>query len=159
VGSLTCTRSDALAGGASYPPITVSVDVAPDAPAEVLNVATISGGGDAVTDNNSANDATTIAPRNDSGGGGDGAVNADTDPPDTSIREPRLKGKKVTLRFSSDERGSTFECKLDKGKFKPCTSPQKYKKLDEGKHKFFALATDAAGNEEEKAAKAKFEVG
>ena len=65
----------------------------------------------------------------------------------------------MTLRFSSDEPGASFECKLDKGKFKSCTSPKKYKKLDDGKHKFFVLATDAAGNEEEKAAKAKFEVG
>jgi uncharacterized repeat protein (TIGR01451 family) len=54
----TCTRSDALAPGASYPDLTVTVDVAPDAPVPTLtNQATASGGGSpAVT----ANDPTTI---------------------------------------------------------------------------------------------------
>ena len=66
----------------------------------------------------------------------------------------------MTLRFTSDEQGSTFECKLDKGKYKPCESPKTYKtkKLDEGKHKFFVIATDAAGNAGV-AAKAKFAIG
>lgn len=43
VGTLTCTRSDVLAAGASYPPITVDVvyDTTP-----VSNTATVSGGGD-----------------------------------------------------------------------------------------------------------------
>jgi uncharacterized repeat protein (TIGR01451 family) len=54
----TCTRSDALGAGSSYPDLTVSVDVAPDAPVPSLtNQVTASGGGaPAVT----ANDPTTI---------------------------------------------------------------------------------------------------
>ena len=34
---LTCTRSDALAGGSSYPPITVTVSVSPSAPVTTVN--------------------------------------------------------------------------------------------------------------------------
>jgi hypothetical protein len=45
--SNTCTRSDALAPGASYPPITVVVNVAANAPAHGTDQATVSGGGSA----------------------------------------------------------------------------------------------------------------
>jgi uncharacterized repeat protein (TIGR01451 family) len=41
----SCGRDDALAGGASYPPITLTVDVSRDAPSEVVNVAMAGGGG------------------------------------------------------------------------------------------------------------------
>jgi peptidoglycan/xylan/chitin deacetylase (PgdA/CDA1 family) len=42
----TCTRSDALAAGASYPPITVTVSVANSAAASLANAPTVAGGGD-----------------------------------------------------------------------------------------------------------------
>ncbi len=57
-----CTRSDALAAGSTYPPITITVNVANTAPAAVLNTATVSGGGEANTGNDTANDLTTILP-------------------------------------------------------------------------------------------------
>ena len=60
--TVTCTRSDALAPGASYPPATITVDVAASAPASVANTATVSGGGDVNTANNTATDVTTILP-------------------------------------------------------------------------------------------------
>ncbi len=47
--SNSCTRSDALAGGASYPPITVAVNVAANAAAQLTNLATITGGGGALS--------------------------------------------------------------------------------------------------------------
>ena len=46
----------------------------------------------------------------------------------------------------SGEPGSKFACKLDKQKFKPCTSPKTYKKLKPGKHVFRVKARDRAGN-------------
>jgi uncharacterized repeat protein (TIGR01451 family) len=63
LGALRCTRSNALAAGAAYPPVTVSVDVAPGAAGQVSNVATVSGGGEppGATGNNVASDPTTIA--------------------------------------------------------------------------------------------------
>jgi Lamin Tail Domain/Immunoglobulin domain/Domain of unknown function DUF11 len=60
LGALTCTRSDALAGGSGYPPITITVNVSTNAPSSVTNLATVSGGGDANLANNSASDLTTI---------------------------------------------------------------------------------------------------
>ena len=60
--TVTCTRSDALAPGASYPPVTITVNVAASAPASVTNTATISGGGDVNTTNNTATDVATILP-------------------------------------------------------------------------------------------------
>ncbi|MFO1306489.1 MAG: DUF11 domain-containing protein [Burkholderiales bacterium] len=60
LGTLTCTRSDVLAAGGSYPAITLTVNVAANAPALVTNTATVSGGGDNTAGNNTANDPTTI---------------------------------------------------------------------------------------------------
>ena len=57
----TCTRSDPLAPGASYPPITLTVNVASNAPPSVTNVATVGGGGDLNAANNTATVVTPIA--------------------------------------------------------------------------------------------------
>jgi len=45
VDAVTCYRSDALPVGSSYPPVTLTVAVADDAPASVTNSVTVSGGG------------------------------------------------------------------------------------------------------------------
>jgi hypothetical protein len=91
-------------------------------------------------------------------GGGPGD---DTDPPQTKIRKPP-KGKigkdTVKVKFKSDEPDSSFECKLDRKGYKPCRSPRKLKRLDDGRHKFSVRATDAAGNTDPSPAKAKFRV-
>jgi uncharacterized repeat protein (TIGR01451 family) len=60
LGTLTCTRSDALAAGLSYPAITVTVNVANNAAASVTNTANVSGGGQTNTANDSATDPTTV---------------------------------------------------------------------------------------------------
>lgn len=67
LAALTAARSDALSAGASYPPLIVTVNVAPNAPAAVTNLATVSGGGDADLADNVAADLTTI---NTAGSGG-----------------------------------------------------------------------------------------
>ena len=56
-GSSACTRSDVLNAGGSYPAIAVTVKVASNAPAQVTNQASVSGGG-SVTAN--ASDVTTV---------------------------------------------------------------------------------------------------
>jgi exo-1,4-beta-D-glucosaminidase len=58
VAAITCYRSDALAAGASYPPITLTVSVAANAPATVTNSVTVSGGG--TTGSQTGTDPTTI---------------------------------------------------------------------------------------------------
>ncbi len=52
-----CTRNDVLGAGSSYSPITVTVSVATNAPALVMNQVTVSGGGSTTS---SASDLTTI---------------------------------------------------------------------------------------------------
>ena len=62
MATLTCTRSDALAPSASYPPITLTVDVAFNAPASVVNGATVGGGGETNTANNTSTVTTPVTP-------------------------------------------------------------------------------------------------
>ena len=54
---VTCTRSDPLAPGATYPPIVINATVEDPVPATVINTANVSGGGDVEDSNNSATDA------------------------------------------------------------------------------------------------------
>lgn len=56
----SCTRSDALAGGASYPVITVTVNVAANASSPQVNQASVSGGGSIAPP--AALDSTAITP-------------------------------------------------------------------------------------------------
>jgi hypothetical protein len=60
VPDVRCVRSDVLAGGASYPAITLTVRVAAEASAPVVNSVTVSGGGDASPENNTADDPTSF---------------------------------------------------------------------------------------------------
>ena len=60
LATLTASRSDVLAPGSSYPPLLLTVSVAADAPASLTNTATVSGGGEVITGNDTASDPTTI---------------------------------------------------------------------------------------------------
>ena len=111
--------------------------------------------GQSVSSDSAPTGTVAAAPPNDGGGG----EVEDRDPPDGVIVKVKVKRNKAKATFRSDEPGSTYECRLDKKRFKSCTSPWRYRKLKGGKHKFFVLATDPAGNEDETAAKAKFRVG
>jgi len=75
------------------------------------------------------------------------------DPPDrthpqTSILKvpKRLRGATATIRFKSNERGSTFQCRLDHGRYRRCTSPLRLKHLKPGTHSFRVRAVDRVGN-------------
>jgi hypothetical protein len=72
----------------------------------------------------------------------------DVTAPATSLRRAQINQakRKATFKFASGEPGSTFTCKLDKKKLRPCTSPKTYKKLERGKHVFRVGARDRAGN-------------
>ena len=85
----------------------------------------------------------------------------DTTPPKTKItkRAPnRTHKQKVKFKFKSSEPNSTFKCKRDEKRFKPCGSPTKLKRLKRGKHQFKVRAIDAAGNTDPTPAKDKFKV-
>lgn len=93
-------------------------------------------------------------------GGGNGNTK-DKTPPDTKIvKGPPKKTHKTTVKFkfTATEAGSTFQCKLDRKPFKPCSSPKKYKKLKPGKHVFKVRAIDKAGNVDPTPAKRAFTV-
>jgi CSLREA domain-containing protein len=77
----------------------------------------------------------------------------------TIKKAPKAKSSSTMAKFKfvSDEAGSKFQCRLDKGKFKNCRSPKTYKKLKPGKHVFKVRAIDKAGNVG-KAVKRKFTV-
>lgn len=81
--------------------------------------------------------ANTTAPTEAPCGGGGGAL-----PPETAIdKRPKKNSKKRKARFefSSPDPAATFECKLDKRAYKPCTSPLKLK-IKRGKHVFSVRA-------------------
>ncbi|HKV32183.1 MAG TPA: hypothetical protein VJT14_14360, partial [Candidatus Dormibacteraeota bacterium] len=65
--TVTCTRSDALAAGASYPAISTVVSVSQAATSPLTNTATVAGGGEVNTANDSASDLTTITSQADIG--------------------------------------------------------------------------------------------
>lgn len=95
------------------------------------------------------------------GGGGGGSVVVDAKPPQTTITKgpgKKLAQGKAKFTFRSNEPGSSFVCKLDKAKPKPCTSPKTYKALKPGKHTFKVWAIDPAGNKAPTPAKRTFKV-
>jgi hypothetical protein len=61
-------------------------------------------------------------------------------------KHPKKRGtkNKAKFRFTANEE-ATFTCALDRGAFKPCSSPFK-KNVSDKKHKFRVQATDVQGN-------------
>jgi hypothetical protein len=62
------------------------------------------------------------------------------------------------FRFASTADGSAFQCKLDKGAFKPCASPKAYKHLKPGRHAFRVRALAPSGLVDESAAVGRFRI-
>ena len=60
--------------------------------------------------------------------------------------------------FTSNEAGSSFECRLDSEPFTACSSPKSYSNLPDGSHTFAVRATDSYGNTEEPPAERTFTV-
>jgi glucose/arabinose dehydrogenase len=59
---------------------------------------------------------------------------------------PKTTGSSTArFAFSSTEGGSSFKCKLDRGRFKACRSPQVYKRLPPGSHTLTVVAISAGG--------------
>jgi hypothetical protein len=63
--------------------------------------------------------------------------------------KPRVK---VTFAFKSSEPHSLFQCKLDGGRFRPCSARQTFR-LEPGRHVVRVRATDSAGNTDRTPAK------
>ncbi len=80
------------------------------------------------------------------GGGAKGKANEPRPSPQVTIRShPPKTTHSATARyaFSSSHGNDSFRCKLDRGRFKPCRSPQVYKLLRPGSHSFSVVAIAA----------------
>jgi hypothetical protein len=92
-----------------------------------------------------------------SGGGDDGGGNA----PQTFLkRKPhrRSRDRTPTFRFTADESGVTFQCKLDRARYKACHSPFTTKHLSTGRHTFAVRARDGSGKLDPTPARCAFKV-
>lgn len=77
----------------------------------------------------------------DAGDGDHGAIQT------TLRRKPprRTRDRTPTFRFTADEPGATFQCKLDGKPFRPCRSPFTTKRLSFSRHVFKVRARDDSG--------------
>ena len=74
--------------------------------------------------------------------------------PQTTLHAPPSGTRTVagaSLSFTSSEAGSTFECSLDNGPYRTCSSPRGVT-TTAGRHTFRVFARDPAGNEDSSAA-------
>jgi hypothetical protein len=92
------------------------------------------------------------------GGGGGGEGNG---APQTSLRKKppkRTVDRTPSFRFSSGEDRASFQCKLDRGRFKACRSPFTSKRLPLGPHTFRVRAKDSSGEVDPSPASYRFTV-
>lgn len=90
-----------------------------------------------------------------------GAHEYDLIAPETTITKqpkPKTESSRATLKFSSDEQGSSFRCKVDQKPYKDCASPLKLNRLKPGRHKVLVKAVDASGNEDASASVARWRI-
>ena len=93
--TVTCTRSNVLAPGASYPPITINVLVSILAPPTVTNTATVAGGGEANTANDTATDVANVLP----------VIDADVAITKTASPNPVRQGNALTYTLGVTNNG------------------------------------------------------
>lgn len=84
----------------------------------------------------------------------------DEAPETTFVRRPadEIRRSRARYRFASSERGAGFECKRDRRRFRPCSSPKTLRHLRVGKHRFLVRATDESGNTDPSPARDRFKV-
>ena len=85
----------------------------------------------------------------------DGAEDADHLRP--RLQDPR-PDPDLPLPDESEDPTVWFQCKVDRKKFKRCSSPKTFKSLKPGRHTIQVRARDTAGNKEAKAVKRKFKI-
>lgn len=72
----------------------------------------------------------------------------------------KTRSRNPVFRFtdSTGQPGTRFQCKLDRGKLRPCSSPLRLKRLGRGRHVLEVLATNAAGTVEPATVRRAFKV-
>jgi uncharacterized repeat protein (TIGR01451 family) len=97
---LQCTRGDVLFAGTSFEPITLTVNVAASAAASVTNTATVSGGTEASTANNSASDVTQI----------DAALQMSAQTANLTVAAGNTTSTTLTVNYNGSLGAVTFAC-------------------------------------------------
>ncbi len=72
----------------------------------------------------------------------------------------KTRRRTAVFRFldATGNPGTTFLCRLDHRKWRPCRTPRKFRRLHFGRHVVRVRATDGAGNRERVGAKRRFKV-
>lgn len=80
--------------------------------------------------------------------------------PETTIGKfpKNPKADHTHFRFRSSIAGSSFTCQLDREDPEPCRSPQDYRGLEVGRHRFKVFATSPGGEVDPTPAKARFRI-
>jgi hypothetical protein len=76
-------------------------------------------------------------------------VISDTRPPQTRLTSGptgTTEAHEASFGFRSDEKRSTFECRVDDGEWRACSSPMAFIEIPDGDHTFGVRARDRAGN-------------
>lgn len=81
------------------------------------------------------------------GGGGGGPAQTEAAPQTFLRHKParKTRDRTPTFRFGSDETGASFECKLDRQPYRPCSSPLTTRRLGFGLRRFRVRAVDHDG--------------
>lgn len=85
----------------------------------------------------------------------------DTAVPDTRVNSGPAgptSSASPAFSFSASEPDAKFDCRIDSGAWRSCSSPKSYSGLDQGAHLFEVRSRDAAGNVDESPAGRSFEV-
>jgi hypothetical protein len=89
------------------------------------------------------------------------AVKAKAKAPQTWFLQGTRQGSRkagARFAFDSDQTGTRFECKLDRGPFRPCRSPQRYPNLKRGRNVFEVRAISRSGLADPTPAKWRFAI-
>lgn len=97
---LQCTRGDVLFAGTSFEPITLTVNVAASAASSVTNTATVSGGGESNTANDSASDVTQI----------DAALQMSTQTANLTVVAGNTTSTTLNVNYNGSLGAVTFAC-------------------------------------------------
>jgi hypothetical protein len=95
------------------------------------------------------------------GVGGAGSPSEDHHAPQTTLRRKppkRTRDRTPTFRFASNEQDATFECKLDRKRFRPCRSPFTADRLAFATHSFRVRAVGQDGAKDPTPAAYRFRV-
>jgi uncharacterized repeat protein (TIGR01451 family) len=100
IAPLQCTRGDVLFAGTSFEPITLTVNIASNTAAQVTNTATVSGGSETNTTNNTASDVTQV----------DAVLLMSTQTANLSVAAGSSTGTTLNVNYNGTLGAVTFMC-------------------------------------------------